>query len=74
MGLGMGGWVGLGMGGWVDCRNGCMGGCHIANHRGWFVYYVFTVSILICYEVNGLRNGTGYNVRNFFFSPVMVMM
>jgi hypothetical protein len=56
------------MGGWEDAIWQTIGGSI------WFAYYVLTVTILICYEVNGLRNGTGYNVRKFFFGPVMVMM
>ena len=63
--------------GWIGgCRNGWMGGRHIADHRGEYIngLYILPYSLYICYEVNGLRNGTRDNIRNFFFVPNIVMM
>ncbi len=57
----------IGMGGWEDAVWQTIGGTPC------LIYNVLPVTILICYEVNGLRNGTGYNVRKFFFGPVSVM-
>ena len=42
------------MGGWEDTKWQTIGGSI------YLIYHVLTVTILICYEVNGLRNGTGY--------------
>ena len=51
------GWI-VEMGGWEDAKWQTIGGSI------YLIYHVLTVTILICYEVNGLRNGTRYNVRS----------